>query len=89
MMWTCSSLGSSAPSVNHIYRLVLSGTATPEEEEREEPVLSSESEPQVSERAAVCSESPVFGSPSDSSRRVQFQIGMLFDISCCLYLHNN
>ncbi|XP_069684208.1 band 3 anion transport protein-like isoform X3 [Periplaneta americana] len=56
-------------------RTVLSGTVTPEEDEREEPVLSSESEPQVSERAATCSESPVCGSPSDISRRVQFQIG--------------
>ncbi|PSN30595.1 hypothetical protein C0J52_24986 [Blattella germanica] len=54
---------------------VLSGTASPEDE-REEQILSSESEPQVSERAANYSESPVFGSP-DPSRRVQFQIGEL------------
>lgn len=73
-------------NVAHIYRLETTGTGTPEEEEKEEPVLSSESEPQVSERAAVCSESPVFGSPSDVSRRVQFQIGMLFDISPYLYI---
>jgi hypothetical protein len=64
-----------------ICRLEHSVTGNPEEEEKEEPVLSSESEPQVSERAAVCSDSPVFGSPSDLSRRVQFQIGMPFDTS--------
>jgi hypothetical protein len=69
----------------HIYSLEPCVAGTPEEEEKEEPVLSSESEPQVSERAAVCNESPVFGSPSDASRRVQFQIGMPFHITLSVY----
>jgi hypothetical protein len=55
--------------------------ATPKEEERDLPVFSSESEPQVSERAVACSESPEFGSPSDPYRRVQFQIGMASEVS--------
>lgn len=65
------------PTINedNSTRSIHSGTATPEEEEKEEHVFSSESEPQVSERAFAHSESPVFGSPSDTSRRVQFQIG--------------
>nr|CAD7463309.1 unnamed protein product [Timema tahoe] len=41
----------------------------------EEGVFSSGSEPQVSERAASFSDSPLFGSPAEASRRVQFQIG--------------
>jgi hypothetical protein len=68
-----------------ICRLAHSGTASPEEELREEPVLSSESEPQVSERAAVYGDSPVFGSPSDPFRKVQFQIGMPFDMYSYVY----
>jgi solute carrier family 4 anion exchanger 2 len=65
------------PTINedNSTRLIHSSVATPEEEEREEPLLSSESEPQVSERTFARSDSPVFGSPSDISRRVQFQIG--------------
>ncbi|XP_021924578.1 anion exchange protein 2 [Zootermopsis nevadensis] len=64
------------PIINEDNSLSLepAGSGSPEEEEKE-PVFSSESEAQVSERAAACSESPVFGSPSDASRRVQFQIG--------------
>lgn len=58
---------------------------SPEEDVQEEPVLSSESEPQVSERAAAYGDSPVFGSPSDPFRKVQFQIGMPFDISVNVY----
>jgi hypothetical protein len=68
-----------------IYRVTLSGTMLPEEEVREEPVLSSKSEPQVSERAAACGDSPVFGSPHDPFRKVQFQIGMPFDMSFYVY----
>ncbi|XP_023707501.1 band 3 anion transport protein isoform X2 [Cryptotermes secundus] len=56
-------------------RVTYPSTVSPEEGVREEPVLSSESEPQVSERAAACGDSPVFGSPSDPFRKVQFQIG--------------
>jgi len=72
-------------TILHILRLVHSSVATPEEEERQEPLLSSESEPQVSESAVAHSESPVFGSPSDISRRVQFQIGTASDVSSQMY----
>ncbi|XP_063244472.1 band 3 anion transport protein isoform X2 [Bacillus rossius redtenbacheri] len=41
----------------------------------EDVMLSSESEPQVSERAASFADSPLFGSPVEALRRVQFQIG--------------
>ena len=39
----------------------------------------------MSERTTAHSESPVFGSPSDTSRRVQFQIGMASDVSLQMY----
>ena len=39
----------------------------------------------MSESAVARSESPVFGSPSDTSRRVQFQIGMASDVSSQMY----
>jgi hypothetical protein len=68
-----------------IYRVTLSSTVSPEQEVREEAVLSSESEPQVSERAAAYGDSPVFGSPPDPFRKVQFQIGMSFDMSFYVY----
>jgi hypothetical protein len=68
-----------------IYRVTLSGPVSPEEELREEPILSGESEPQVSERAAAYGDSPVFGSPSDPFRKVQFQIGMPFEMSFYVY----
>lgn len=68
-----------------IYRVTHPSTVSTEEGVREEPVLSSESEPQVSERAAACGDSPLFGSPSDPFRKVQFQIGMPFDMSFYVY----
>jgi len=39
----------------------------------------------VSERTVARGESPVFDSPSDTSRRVQFQIGMASDMSLQMY----
>lgn len=39
----------------------------------------------MSERTFARSDSPVFGSPSDISRRVQFQIGMASDVSLQMY----
>ncbi|XP_066995941.2 band 3 anion transport protein [Anabrus simplex] len=66
------SLGSTMESSHGL----LSGMTSPEEdEEREEGVLSSESEAQISERAASCGDTSLYGSPSDALRRVQFQIG--------------
>ncbi|KAK7789062.1 hypothetical protein R5R35_002562 [Gryllus longicercus] len=56
-------------------RATLSGTVSPDDDRDEPTLMSSESEPQVSERAASYSDSPIFGSPTDASRRVQFQIG--------------
>ncbi|XP_046996664.1 band 3 anion transport protein [Schistocerca americana] len=64
----------SPTAAEELPRLILSGSASPEEE-RDETILSSESEPQVSERAASFGDSPIFGSPTDALRRVQFQIG--------------
>jgi hypothetical protein len=56
---------------------------------KEEPVLSSESEAQISERAAACGDSPVFGSPSDPFRKVQFQIGTFLTcfLTCIDFLY--
>lgn len=65
-------------NIQTFFRIILSGTASPEEE-RDETILSSESEPQVSERAADYGDSPIFGSPTEALRRVQFQIGKYSD----------